>query len=430
MELCSSGNLSNYIKQHRSLPESTCRYFLRQLSAALKYMRSNDVSHFDLKPQNLLITQTPQLTLKVADFGFAQHLASDEQNTSMKGSPLYMAPEILLSHLYNAKADLWSIGIILYECLFGAAPYASKSVAELVEKVRAHKPIDIPRNAKVSDECLDLLARLLQHNPAKRIDFVDYFNHDFLDLKHFPNEENFEKARSLVTRAVQNDTNGNYLEAYHLYCESLQYFIPVVSSGDPCKYAALKGQVRAYLERAEEIRRTVLLTRSLDSMTVAQAEPVEEEAREIVESDDPTSSRLSVRGALKPSPLYQQLCNYNPAITAHHKSNVNVCVSDPLTGSSPAIRTAMEIGRKGELYIFERNFAVALDNFKAALGQLVPLLATEPKGQRRDMLHQLVQFWMREAESLKSIISAQSWKAATTDPEINRMAITTSCTLQ
>ena len=69
MEYCDQGDLSAYIKSHKTLPETTCKFFLRQLALALQYMRNNDVSHFDLKPHNLLLTKTPKITLKVADFG-------------------------------------------------------------------------------------------------------------------------------------------------------------------------------------------------------------------------------------------------------------------------------------------------------------------------------------------------------------------------
>lgn len=59
-----------FIRTKKALPESTCRYFLRQLAAAVQYMRANDVSHFDLKPQNLLLTRgANNVSLKVADFG-------------------------------------------------------------------------------------------------------------------------------------------------------------------------------------------------------------------------------------------------------------------------------------------------------------------------------------------------------------------------
>lgn len=69
MELCTAGNLSAYIKRHQTLPESTCKFFMRQLASAMQYMRSNNISHFDLKPHNLLLTKSPNLTLKIADFG-------------------------------------------------------------------------------------------------------------------------------------------------------------------------------------------------------------------------------------------------------------------------------------------------------------------------------------------------------------------------
>lgn len=69
LELCHQGDLSAYIKNHRTLPEETCKFFLRQVAFALQYMRQNNVSHFDLKPQNLLLTKAPNITIKVADFG-------------------------------------------------------------------------------------------------------------------------------------------------------------------------------------------------------------------------------------------------------------------------------------------------------------------------------------------------------------------------
>lgn len=102
-------------------------------------------------------------------------------------------------------------------------------------------------------------------------------------------------------------------------------------------------------------------------------------------------------------------------------------ISVPLTASSPAIRSALEIGRKGELYIFERNFKEALASFTLALGQLVPLLGTEPKGTRRDMMHQITQFWMKEAESLKAILKAQDWTSSDLN---NKVAVNSNCSVQ
>merc|ERR1719278_1786760 len=167
MEYCGGGDLSRYIKLHKRLPERICKNFLQQLGSALRFLRSKDIAHMDLKPQNILISlNNPRINgpvLKLGDFGFAQHFTSDETKSAIRGSPLYMAPEMVLKRHYDAKVDLWSVGVILYECLFGKAPYKSESLDDLLEKS-------------------------LQRDPAKRIEYEYFFQHSFLDLEHMPSE--------------------------------------------------------------------------------------------------------------------------------------------------------------------------------------------------------------------------------------------------
>lgn len=123
-------------------------------------------------------------------WSFAQILSPSEKNTVIKGSPLYMAPEILLKHCYNPSADLWSIGVILYECLFGSAPYSSKNMDELLHKIKIQQKIEIAKTMRISLECRDLLARLLVHDAVNRITFDDFFNHSFLVVKQAqPNDK-------------------------------------------------------------------------------------------------------------------------------------------------------------------------------------------------------------------------------------------------
>ena len=77
-----------------------------------------------MKPQNLLLSCAgPGAILKIADFGFARNLQPLGLAETLCGSPLYMAPEILQFHKYDAKADLWSVGTILFELLVGRPPY-------------------------------------------------------------------------------------------------------------------------------------------------------------------------------------------------------------------------------------------------------------------------------------------------------------------
>ena len=84
-----------------------------------------------MKPQNLLLStnEAGEKLLKIADFGFARSLQPQGLAETLCGSPLYMAPEILQFHKYDAKADLWSVGTILYELVVGAAPACTTSDA-------------------------------------------------------------------------------------------------------------------------------------------------------------------------------------------------------------------------------------------------------------------------------------------------------------
>lgn len=79
----------------------------------------------------------------ILDFGFAQYLSNSEQKFAIRGSPLYMAPEILFKRKYDARVDLWSVGVIMYECLFGKAPYSSGSFQELIEKIKDCRSIEV-----------------------------------------------------------------------------------------------------------------------------------------------------------------------------------------------------------------------------------------------------------------------------------------------
>lgn len=100
-----------------------------------------------------------------------------------------MAPEILLKHCYSPSADLWSIGVILYECLFGRAPYSSKTLDELLQKIKVKQKIIISSTAAISSDCRDILTRLLIHEPEQRISFQQFFDHPFLDLNHDASDE-------------------------------------------------------------------------------------------------------------------------------------------------------------------------------------------------------------------------------------------------
>lgn len=255
LEYCSGGDLSSYIKRYKRLPEQVARKFLRQLALALSYIREKNISHMDLKPQNLLIESKYNCSLKVGDFGFAQYLLGKEGRDNLRGSPLYMAVEMFHSDSYDASVDLWSTGVILYETLFGYAPFASKTFEELEQKIISNEDVVIPCHPHVSPQCKDLLTKLLQRDPKQRISFDNFFSHSFVDLEHAPGPESLTKAISIVKKAIEFDRTGDFKAAVQSYCSAVEYFIPAVEyEKDHNKKAAIRMKIKQYVSRAEQLK--------------------------------------------------------------------------------------------------------------------------------------------------------------------------------
>ncbi|XP_014031538.1 serine/threonine-protein kinase ULK3 isoform X4 [Salmo salar] len=209
LEWCSGGDLSRFIHSRRLLPERVARLFLQQIACALQFLHNHNISHLDLKPQNILLNGS---VLKLADFGFASYMSPWDEQSALRGSPLYMAPEMVCRRQYDSRVDLWSVGVILYETLFGRAPFASRSYAELEEKIRSDKPIE----------------------------------------------------KDLVLKAVQKDQEGDRSAALSLYCSALEHFVPAIHyETDRLRKDALRQKVSQYVSRAEELKALVSADNSL-----------------------------------------------------------------------------------------------------------------------------------------------------------------------
>lgn len=227
MEFCALGDLSSFVKKreqlkdhdvtasmisrypneiHGGLNDVIVRHFLKQLASALEFLRARDLIHRDIKPQNILLTPsaqhwegrpvetvpyTPDDTslvsvagvpslpmLKLADFGFARSLPATSLAETLCGSPLYMAPEILRYEKYDAKADLWSVGTVLYEMVCGKPPFRANNHVELLRKIeKGNDVIRFPEGLKLDPEMKLLVRALLKRNPVGRAGFPDFFNH-------------------------------------------------------------------------------------------------------------------------------------------------------------------------------------------------------------------------------------------------------------
>nr|CAB3267502.1 serine/threonine-protein kinase ULK3-like [Phallusia mammillata] len=350
MEYCGGGDLSMFIQARRLLPEYVVKRFLQQLASALQLLHSHNISHMDLKPQNILLTSYEHPVLKIADFGFAQYVEAS-RDYSIRGSPLYMAPEMILQHQYDAKVDLWSVGVILYEALFGRAPFASKSFEELEKKIQSDQPIEIPSTPTVSGDCQNLLMRLLQRNPQQRISFEEFFLHPFVDLEHRPSAECLPKATNILVQAVNEDQNGNVKKAIKLYSQAVEYLVPAIYyEPDKHKKDSLRIKVKEYCARAEDLKQR----------SKPQKPVTEESARE---------------------KLFE------------------------LSRDNPDLINGLQLLFAGRSKELEEKFEDALDLYTKALGELIPLLEAEVASKRKELLHEQIQLHLGRAEAIRHYIS-------------------------
>lgn len=169
LEFCGGGDLHNYILRHTRLDETITRRFLIQLARGLQFLHSKGIIHRDIKPQNLLLSEfSPNAVIKFADFGFAKHLQESSMAQTQCGTPLYMAPEIFDMKDYDAKADVWSIGCVLFEMCAGEPPFKGSNHRELLMNIKS-KSLRLPNNVTVSREITEILQRLLELDPQRRV---------------------------------------------------------------------------------------------------------------------------------------------------------------------------------------------------------------------------------------------------------------------
>jgi serine/threonine protein kinase len=186
LELATGGELFDRIQLDMGLEEPIARRYFSQLLNGIQHCHSLGISHCDIKPENLLLCESSETILKIADFGFSQQLKGNSdltQITTLVGSPHYQAPELLLmntsncSHYYDAKkADSWSCGVVLFAMLAGKLPFSR----DLITCPMFHKWKKISTSLNLSNESSFLLVGV------EDLDDVD-FSLDFFP-EHLSNE--------------------------------------------------------------------------------------------------------------------------------------------------------------------------------------------------------------------------------------------------
>lgn len=198
MEYCSGHDLDFYLKQHKTIGEREARCIIMQIVSALKYLNSIDppIIHYDLKPGNILLVDGDVLgEVKITDFGLSKIMDEDNYNpeygmdlTSQgAGTYWYLPPECFVvgknPPKISSKVDVWSVGVIFYQCLYGRKPFGhNQSQAMILEEntILKAKDVNFPTKPAVNAEAKAFIRCCLQYRKEERFDVKALSDHAYL----------------------------------------------------------------------------------------------------------------------------------------------------------------------------------------------------------------------------------------------------------
>ncbi|XP_057761876.1 mitogen-activated protein kinase kinase kinase 5 [Arachis stenosperma] len=186
LEYVYPGSINKYVREHcGAVTESVVRNFTRHILSGLAYLHSTKTIHRDIKGANLLVDSTG--VVKLADFGMSKHLTGHAADLSLKGSPYWMAPELMHAVMQRDNnsdlalaVDIWSLGCTIIEMFTGKPPWSEYEGAAAMFKVLRDIP---PIPEQLSSEGKDFLRRCFRRNPAERPNALMLLDHRF--VKHF-----------------------------------------------------------------------------------------------------------------------------------------------------------------------------------------------------------------------------------------------------
>jgi len=182
MDCCDVGSVKDLIQRTlETLEEEQIGYLTIETLKGLAYLHHIKVLHLDVKCANILLTK--EGAVKLADFGVSQQLQSIEvkvEATDFVGSPLYMAPEVILKTGYNFKADTWSLGITLIEMAEGKPPNTDITNMTALLELPKRPPPKLKNQKMWTPSFNDFLSKCFTKDPAQRPSALDMLVHPFV----------------------------------------------------------------------------------------------------------------------------------------------------------------------------------------------------------------------------------------------------------
>ena len=243
MEYVEGINLKQYLKKKGALSWKETLHFSTQIAKALSHAHSKGIIHMDIKPQNIMLPRDG--TAKVADFGIAQlgdmGEESDDQEEAV-GSIHYISPEQARGEAVDARSDIYSLGVVMYEMLTGRLPFDGESVAEVAVKhftVVPEAPTSI--NPEIPPELEEITMHAMQPDPNERYRSIDEMLSDLEDFRKGQTASISQVVRQALAEQTQ-EPKPAVRDEIHVIAKN----VPRIStSGELSKQGYLRRRSRA-----------------------------------------------------------------------------------------------------------------------------------------------------------------------------------------
>ncbi|KAM3143147.1 hypothetical protein pb186bvf_004733 [Paramecium bursaria] len=209
MELCEHGDLRS-IMDKKIIGDRAAIEITSQIMNGLLCLLNQGYIHRDIKPENILIKNK---IFKLADFGLAGKIPDKNYFQAQVGTPIYMAPQILQRSPYTLKSDIWSLGLVFYEMVFGRTPWLCRSFETYLSSI-IDEPLRFPYEIQVSPDIKDFIKGCLQIEEESRFSWDQVKNHQIFKQNVKPAQQvNFSKEEILILSNMQTILKEKNLEA-------------------------------------------------------------------------------------------------------------------------------------------------------------------------------------------------------------------------
>ena len=185
MEYIAGGNIYSYVPKNgiHTISTQQVASIIKDVISATYFLHHMypPIIHRDIKPENVLLGDN--MRAKLTDFGWSNYMQGDFKRTTVCGTPIYLAPEMINNTGHDEKVDIWCIGVLLFELITGQQPWKGSDVQTVkynISRLKINWPKQMDRNAA------DLISKILRYNPEERISLRNMLMHPFF-TKYFPN---------------------------------------------------------------------------------------------------------------------------------------------------------------------------------------------------------------------------------------------------